>query len=205
MLFKRTLNVMDMRFCEDAASNCNPEDIAKRFSFKDSLRIAYRLMYNDAWNYDLHDYAVDLFYAIREHHSEEWNSSWEYDALLGLACDITSHKHDERFLAYKAAYDKTANPPPSLLISLASCVICPGKKPLSYDQAISLLLQAIRLVPYNDGVCLLSDLYAYKGDSLQKEKYAAIARKQDPVIDSPSIEPSFLEEEYLQEVKKTRS
>ena len=191
-----------MELCEELASNCNPEDIPQQFSFKDSLRIAYRLMYNDDWDHDLQDYAVELLCAIKEFHTAEWNNSWEYDALLGLACDVTGHKHDERFLAYKAAYDKAATPPPGLLISLARCVICPGDPPLSCDEAIALVLQAIQLIPYRDGVSFLSYLYSKKQDETQKEKYAAIAREQDPVIDSPSIEPSFLEEEYLQEVKK---
>lgn len=110
------------------ANSYSPIEIAKSLSFKNGLRLAYRLLYNDAWEEQLQEYAVNLLYEIRKVHQESWKESWEYDALLGLACYITL-KYDERYEAYKQAFDKTNNPPPGLLIELARCCICPGPPP----------------------------------------------------------------------------
>ena len=101
-----------------------PNEIVKSLSFKDSLYTAYRLLYNDSWDEDIQAFAIKLFNEIRIHYSEAWNESWEYEALLGLAYDIT-YRQDERYIAYKKAFEMVNHPPARLLIELARCCICP--------------------------------------------------------------------------------
>jgi hypothetical protein len=62
------------------------DEVSSQLSFKDGLRLAYRLLYNDKWDEEPQRYAVELLYSLRKRYTEQWNASWEYDALLGLAC-----------------------------------------------------------------------------------------------------------------------
>jgi len=63
----------------------SPHEIVKTLSFKDALRLSYRLLYNDTWDEKLQEYAVKLLYETQSVYPEEWDKSWEYEALLGLA------------------------------------------------------------------------------------------------------------------------
>jgi hypothetical protein len=174
----------------------SPNEISSTLSFKDGLRIAYRLLYNDDWNEDFQHYAVDLLYALRYAHADDWNISWEYDAFLGLACDIT-YKHDERYEAYKKAFDKCNSPPPRLLVEFARCCVCPGPPPISYDQAINLVMEAMKNQYYSDGISLLCVIYSLKGDKKQEGFWSNTLKKLPKNANSPSIEPKFLVEEFF--------
>ena len=146
-------------YCLDKLMNSHTlTEIINFLSFKNALRLAFQLLYNEQWDEDLQLYAVKLLYEIRVKYSEEWNATWEYDAFLGQACNITL-KYEEKYIAYKRAFDKTDNPPPGLLIELASCCIGPGHPPISYDNAINLVKQALQEAPYADGFGLLSHIY----------------------------------------------
>lgn len=170
-------------------------EIVKNFSFKDSLRIAYMLLNNNEWEENLQEYAIKLLYEIRNFYNKEWESSWEYDALLGYAC-LVRYKHEERYEAYRRAFKKCTIPPPRLLIELARCCICPGTPPISYDEAIDLIMKALKSGAYADGIGVLSNIYSIKGD--EKNKKLCLKKLEDPnQIDSPSIDPKFLQEYYL--------
>lgn len=175
--------------------------IIKNLSFKDGLRLAYKLLYNENWDDDLQENSIKLFQEIRKIYPQEWNNSWEYDALLGLACDITS-KHEERYEAYKRAFDRAKNPPPRLLIELARCCVCPGLPPISYDNAIQLVLKALKEAPYTDGISLLCNIYSLKNDKENQNYWSKLLEKSNDQFNSPSIEPRFLVEEYLGEQRK---
>jgi tetratricopeptide (TPR) repeat protein len=175
-----------------------PEEVIASLSFKDGLRLAYRLLYNDKWDEDLQEYAIKLFYEIREIYPNEWNASWEYDALLGLACYIR-YRYDERYEAYQRAFDRAKNPPPRLLIELARSYICPGPPPIPYDQAINLVMTALKEAPYTDGISVLCMINSSRGDEAQKAYWSKILESADKTLNSPLIEPRFLVEEYFSE------
>jgi len=118
--------------------------------------------------------------------------------LLGSACNITG-KYDERYDAYKRAFDKLKNPPPELLIELARCCICPGHPPISYDDAIDLVNRALVDVAYSDGIGLLSHLDSLKDDKENEAYWNEILKNSNQAVVSASIEPKFLVEEYLQD------
>jgi hypothetical protein len=178
-----------------------PIQIVKSLSFKDSLYTAYRLLYNDSWDEDIQDFAIKLFNEIRTHYSEAWNKSWEYEALLGLTYHIT-YRQDERYIAYKKAFEMVSHPPARLLIELARCCICPGPPPISYDDAIELIMEALKEAPYMDGIGLLCEIYSTKNNQEKENYWSEILKKSDKKIVSPIIEPRFLVDKYLKEIGK---
>lgn len=194
------LNLFESHSLEKLANFYSPSEIVKSLSFKDGLRLAYRLLYNNEWDEDLQEYAIKLLYEIRNIFPKEWNTSWEYDALLGLACYIR-YRHEERYKAYKRAFDKTTNPPPRLLIELARCCICPGPPPISYDHAIDLVMKALKEAPYADGISLLCIIYSTKGDKEKEFYWSKVLENTKENFNSPSIEPKFLLDEYLKDQK----
>lgn len=173
--------------------------------FEDCLRLAYRLLYNKEWDENLQEYAIQLLYAIRNYYPKEWDSSWKHDGFLGVACDIR-FKFDEKYQAFKRAFEGLSNPPPELLIQLASCVDCPGKPPISRLEAIDLLKKAIKNHTYIDAVGQLHKIYWELNDNQQanywKEQWEKLEAKNE--IQSPAIEPRFLIDEYLEDEKKSK-
>lgn len=181
----------------ELVSSYTPSEIVKSLPFKDALRLAFKLLYNKKWDENLQEIAIILLYEIRKIYPAMWKESWKYDALLGIACNITC-KHDERYQAFKQAFERTKSPPPGLLIELARCCICPGTPPISYDEAITLVLQALKEAPYADAIGLLSHIYSLKEDKSQEEYWTTILKNTDQECVTPPIEPQFLIDEYLQ-------
>ena len=70
-------------------------------------------------------------------------------------------KYDERYESYKRAFEKTAAPPPSLLISLASCYLSPTPL-LTLDEAENLAIKALEKELSIEGVTLIRGIYAEK-------------------------------------------
>ena len=175
----------------------SPRDLARTLSFKDALCAAYRMLCNEDWDENLQEYAINFLYEIRKVYSSEWNSSWQYDAFIGYAC-LIRYRHEERYMAYKRAFDKAEDPPPRLLIELARCSICPGSPPIPYDQAIDLVMRALEIGHYSDGIELLVNLYSFKWDSQMEEYWRTILKESNLDFESPSIIPQFIEDNYLQ-------
>ena len=180
-----------------------PGELVQLLSFKDGLCTAYRMLCNEDWDEDLQEYAISFLYEIRRAYTKEWNSSWQYDALIGYACEIR-YRYEERYEFYKRAFDKTVAPPPGLLVNLARCSICPGSPPISYDQAIDLVMRALQSGPYADGIGLLCGLYALKHDMQMKEYWDKISERSDHSFRSPSFIPQFIEDDYLESVAKRK-
>jgi hypothetical protein len=194
-------SLFENRLIEEIANSYSPNEVVKSLSFLDGLRLSYLLLYNDKWDENLQEFAIKLLYEIRKVYPEEWNASWEYDALLGGACNITC-KYDERYEAYKRAFDKADNPPPGLLIEFARCCICPGSPPISYDQAIELILKALKQAHYADAIGLLSHIYSLKDDFQNEDYWSDILKNSNQEFVSPPIEPKFLVDEYLKDLNK---
>lgn len=193
---EKILTLLKDRKWEQLAELFTPAEIADNLAFNDALRVAYNLLYNERWDSENQDYAVILFNIIRDIFPEEWNQSWEYDALLGLAYEIT-YQYDQRYEAYKRAFDKASSPPPRLLIELARCSHCPGRPPIDYDEAIDLIKKALIEATYSDGVGLLSHIYSLKGDKVNEAYWKEVLKNTDHNFNSPSIEPKFLVDDYL--------
>lgn len=175
----------------------SPQEVVNTLDFKESLITAYQLLYNKDWDSDIQKYAIHLLNEIRQYYKDQWNQDWKYDALLGLAYHIT-YQQDQRYLAYKSAFNKISkNPPARLLIELARCCICPGSPPFSYDQGISLITEALKEALYTDGIRVLCNLYSLKEDKEKMEYWSKILENSNPDFESPLIEPEFLIDNYL--------
>ncbi len=196
----RILALFESRSWIEIAGLYAPSEVASSLSFKNGLQVGYQLLYNQNWDESLQQYAVELFYKIREVYLDMWDESWEYDALLGLACYITS-RHEERYESYKRAFDKSSNPPPRLLIELARCCICPGKPPITYEQALDLVTQALKDCLYLDGVGLLCNIYSLKKEEVKKQEWLRVLENSEGKPNSPCIELKFLTEGYAKEAK----
>lgn len=145
-------------------NNYNTCDIAKSLSFKDGIILAYRMLYNEQWDEQVQNYAVDLLYAIRETYSDDWNSCWKYDVFLGNACNIAL-RYDERYQAYKRATEKVQPIPPSLMVLLAKCYISPGIPPISQEEAENLLKEALKKETSIEGISLIKRISERKKDA----------------------------------------
>jgi hypothetical protein len=177
----------------ELVENFTQQELIRLISFRDGLRVAYHLLFT--WEDPLQSYALEIFETLRQTCCIEWNESWQYDALLGLAYYITC-EHEKRYEAYKRAFDKAKNPPPRLLIEMARCADCPGTPPISYAEAIHLVKKALQKGPFVDGFGLLRSLYGLQKDSEQESYWATILKQYWENPSSPSIVPEFLEKEY---------
>ncbi len=153
-----------------------PLELVEILGFKKSLETALNMLNNEEWEESLQKYATDLLEIMRIKHPKIWNSSWKYDALLGYAYHIIL-KYDDRYLAYKRALDKVSPAPPELLVALARCCIAPGKPPLSEEEAILLVKEAIETTPYIEGVELLKGLYKAIGNRKEQEYWEDVLSK----------------------------
>lgn len=153
-----------------------PCELVNLLGFEEGLRTACSMLNNDEWNEDLQVYAANLLEELKKKFAETWNSTWRYDALLGHAYDIIL-KYDERYAAYKEALEKVHPPPPQLLIAMAGCCWAPGKPPITEQEAISLVKQALSTTLYYEGVSLLRGLYKCTGNIKEQKYWETILEK----------------------------
>lgn len=144
--------------------------------FDESLNVARQILENEEWDQELQEYAVDLLEEIRKQFSEKWNSNWRYDAFLGYAYNII-FKYDERYAAYKRAFNRISPPPPQLLTALAECCWAPGSPPITEQEAILLVKEAMKEVPYIEAAQLIRGLYKSIGDTNQQVYWERILEK----------------------------
>lgn len=177
---------------EELITNFDPRNVAKELLFFKGIKLSHSLLYNEKWDENVQEFAIKLLEAIMTTHPKEWNSSWQYDAFLGLAYDITL-KYDERYEAFKRALEKVSPPPPQLMIAMAGCCICPGLPPVSYEQAIKYLNLALKDYLYVDGVSLMRAIYSLKSDIKNENYWTQVFKKiEDHNIESPSLDPEFV-------------
>lgn len=188
------------RKLDEILSGYSVEEVIKELDFKDAIKLAWRMLFDDYSNYEQSEFGVNLLFALKEHNPSLWNSDWRYDALLGIACG-SHYKYDERYEAFKRAYDKAekieGDYHPGLLISLASCHDAPGPPRISEDDAIDLVKRAMEQKIYLDGAWELSSLYHTKGDMENHKKWKEIALNLGKEAESPHFYPQFLWDEEI--------
>ena len=163
------MNSISYSQLKEYANSFEPSDLVNILEFDKSLEIALNMLNNEEWEDSLQKYGTAILEAMRNKNPEKWNSSWRYDALLGYAYDIILN-YDERYIAYKRAFDKITPASPQLLIAIAGCCIAPGKPPISEEEAILLVNEAIQVTPYIEGIELLKGLYKSIGNT-EKQKF----------------------------------
>jgi hypothetical protein len=194
---------------EIIAKQFRPHEIAKILPFQDGMRFADKLLTIDFFYDPWRHYAIELLYAIREHYSKEWNSSWHHDAYLGELCTLAC-RYDERYQAYQQALTKVSPAPPELLVAFASCSSAPGKPPVSRDEALKILIDVATKKPYKNVVRMIikgcykrfethpqeliywQNLYQWLDES-----------KQDEGL--PDMNPEFLNQDIKIDLSKIKS
>lgn len=172
------------------ANHYSPKSLAKGLSFKDGRLLAYKMLFNEERDDDLRDYATELLERIRQSYPKEWSEDWKNDVFLGDAFYMTM-KYDERHEAYKRAYEKLIDPPPALLISLASCYLSPGS-PITLEQAENLAKKALEEEMSIEGVILLRGIYAEKKDQAKFDYWDKILKElEEKQIHAKDIWPDI--------------
>lgn len=175
------------------AKEIDPKFLVKVVPFKKGMSIAYHMLFNDGIDDDLRLYAVRLLQEIRQYYSQEWSSDWKNDVFFGDACYLTLN-YEERYAAYKRAYDEAIPAPPSLLISIAGCYIAPEPS-ITIDEAEKLTKRALKEEMSIEGVILLRGIYAKKKDQVQFDYWDTILKKlQEKNIHTKNCWPSFLDD-----------
>lgn len=152
-----------------------PKILAQILSIKEGKLLAHKLLFNEERDDSLREYAVELLEEIRNMHSKEWLEDWKNDVFLGDACYMTLH-YNERYQAYKRAYEKAKPIPPSLLISIASCYLSPTP-PISIDEAERFAKLALEREMSIEGVILLRGIYAEKKDKLSFDYWDKVLKE----------------------------
>lgn len=136
----------------------HPLKIIEDLGFDETIRLACAMLMNEKWDGNLQNFAVLLLNTLREKYIQQWNTSWRFDGLLGFANDIIMN-YDKRNEALKRALEKANPAPPELLIAYAKCNNSPGVPPVTQDEAIKLVKQALKEKLYPEGVLFLRGLY----------------------------------------------
>jgi hypothetical protein len=165
----------------------SPLKLIENLGFEETIRLACAMLMNEKWEESLQNFAVELLNHLKDSYVEQWNSSWRFDGLLGFANDIIMN-YDERYAAFKRALAKANPAPPELLIAYAKCNSSPGEPPVTRDEAISLVQQAIKDELYPEGVMFLRGLYWSAKDESATKYWSDIL---DSVKDQKSTLPQL--------------
>lgn len=154
----------------------NPLEIIKELGFEETIRLACAMLMNEKWEENLQKYAVSLLQELRKECIDRWDSSWRFDALLGFANDIIMD-YDARYENFKRALEKANPAPPELLIAYAKCNSSPGIPPVSEEEAIALIQQAIKDKCYIEGVMFLRGIYWSMGNKKEEMYWSNVLDK----------------------------
>ena len=175
-------------------------ELALSVDFKEGIRIACSMLHNKEHDCDLQVYAVDFLKELRKTHQKAWNSSWEFDALLGYGYDIAWGAYDEQYVAYMRAFKKAPRPaPPQLLVAIAGCCGAPGTQ-LTKEEAISLLKEAASRELSNRGLQLLRSFYKRLGNTKEQMYWDGVLKETEGKLPPP---PSFLTQALEKLEKRT--
>ncbi len=185
------MNPLTYMELKQKSDNYAPLDLAIELGFGEALNLARQMLINEEWDESLQQYATNLLEEVKKKYPEKWNSNWKYDAFLGYAYDIVL-KYDERYASYKSAFDKVYPHPPQLLVALAGCCWAPGKPPITEEDAISLVKQAVQTTPYVEGVELLRGLYKSIGNLKEQQRWEKVLENiKDTGPHLPSLDQIF--------------
>lgn len=185
-------NLIIERNWHTIANQYTPKVLAESLPFKEGRALAYKMLFNEERDDSLRVYATELLQKIQQTHPIEWSLDWRNDVFLGDACYMTM-KYDERYQAYKRAYEKANPPPPSLLILLAGCYLLP-KPPITLDEAESLTKKALEKEMSIEGVILLRGIYFEKKDQAKFEYWDKVSKEiEEKNIHTQNTWPDFSE------------
>lgn len=173
------------------ANQYTPKLMVHYLSFKEGMLLAYQMLFNEERDDGIRDYAAELLEEIRKAYPNEWSGDWRNDVFLGDACYLTM-RFEERYEAYKRAYQNANPPPPSLLISLASCYLSAIPR-VSLDDAEKLVIIVLEQEISIDRVVLFRGIYAKKKDQAKFDYWDRIYKEvEEKQVHTKDAWPKFL-------------
>lgn len=167
------MNILTYEMLKQQSNNYKPSDLAAKLGFNKALDLARQMINNEEWDETLHQFAAHLLEELKVKYSKEWNSSWKYNAFLGYVYDITL-EYDKRYASYRNAFNQVCPTPPELLIALARCYWAPGDSPITEEESIALVKQAMQNKIYVEGAELLKGLYKSIGNHKEQAYWANV-------------------------------
>jgi hypothetical protein len=192
---KKISNLILTKDWHTIVNQYKPKTLAVNLPFKEGRDLVYKMLFNEERDDSLRDYATELLQEIRQTHFVEWSLDWRNDVFLGDACYMTM-KYDERYEAYKRAYEKAVPPPSSLLISLAGCYLLP-EPPITLDEAENLAKRALETEMSTEGAVLLRGIYAEKKDQAKFDYWDKVLKEvESKNIQTQNAWPDFSDIHY---------
>ena len=146
---------------ETLIQKCDPKKVAATLSYEDGMNAAHDIF---CWNYrkdKIINYAIDLFFAIRELYVEEWNRDCKNDLYVSFLCELTL-RYQEGFDSIKRAYELSLPNPSALVLYSFACTYFlpePDVDTISKDEAIKLFKESIEKDCMYEAVSRLAEIY----------------------------------------------
>ena len=170
-----------------------PDILTKILSYEECMSLAYDLFFKNLRDDDIQDFAVRLFFSIRDTYASDWSRDWKNDAFLGQLCGLT-WRYDERYECYKKAYDKLRDPPDSLLLLLAECNSAPGTPSISDGESETYLKRAIAKKLTYEAAIWMRGLARSKNDQEQEKYWDKLSKElEEKNIHTETIMPDILQ------------
>lgn len=139
---EKLISIISNKKCDTLIKEFSVEDISRELGYKDSMALAYDLFFQNLYNEEIQEFAMELFFAIQKFYPSEWRQDWKNDAFLGKLCSIT-WRYEDMYKFYKQAYDRLVDVPDSLLLLMASCNSVPGTPPISDEASEGFIKRAV--------------------------------------------------------------
>jgi hypothetical protein len=150
--------------------------ICETLNFSETMWLAMQLAYDDWHNDKNQQFSLTLIFELKDHFKDEWKGDWKNEVFLGDLCSFLC-LYEEQYIAYKAAYDKLADPPASLLLLLSGCLNTPGTPPITEEEAESYLKRAASKKVTFETALMMRSLYERKGKKFQAAQWDNVYRK----------------------------
>lgn len=190
------LKLIHQKNWSNITKNFSIENLTKTLDFKECMSLAYDLFFKNFHDDDTQDFAVRLFFLIKDNYQFNWDNDWKNDAFLGQLCGLT-WRYDERYESYKKAYDKLTDPPDSLLLLMAECNSAPGVPSISDQESEQFLKKAVEKKITYEVAIMLRGLYRSKNEIALENYWNKMCEELDRKnIHTDTIKPDILADKF---------
>ncbi len=176
----------------DITKKFDIKKVTKVLEFKECMSLAYDLFFKNFYDDDIQDFAVRLFFLIRDEYQSNWNDDWKNNVLLGELCGLT-WRYNERYECYKTAYEQVVDPSDALLLLLAGCNSTPGIPPISDKEAEEFLKKAIEKKVTYESAIMMRGLYRNKNEKKLENYWDKMCTElKEKNIHTETIKPDIL-------------
>lgn len=170
-----------------------PDQVAVSHTFEKGMLIADKITERGFEDETLLNYALDIFFSIRDRYPEKWDQDWKNDIYVATLCTIP-FRYVESFASIKRAYKRHPDPPSSLIYEYADTYNYPPEAgdTISQEESIKLFKRAIEKELTYESAVRLSGVYRYRKDKAKARYWEAIAKEAERKnLHKPSIIPDL--------------